>query len=173
MTTRKPAPKAAAAAATDVTQTIEATVAAAQEAASKNVEQAVAYTKEQMDKVSKQVFSAYDELAGFQKENVDAVLASSTVLAKGMENLSKAVMAFSQAQIEQSMAAAKAMAGVKTLRELVDLQTEFARTSFDAMIAEATKVSEMSVKVANEAIEPISARVNATVEKMGKFKAAA
>lgn len=170
MTTRKTAPKAAA---TDVTQTIEATVTAAQEAATKNVEQAVAYTKDQLDKVSKQVFTAYDEMAGFHKENVDAMLASSTVFAKGMENLTKAVMAYSQAQVEQSMAAAKAMAGVKTLRELVDLQTEFARTSFDAMISEATKVSEMSVKVANEAIEPISARVNATVEKLGKFKVAA
>lgn len=170
MTAKKTAPKAPAA---DVTQTIEATVTAAQEAATKNVEQAVAYTKDQLDKVSKQVFTAYDEIAAFNKENVDAVLASTTVFTKGMESLTKAIMAFSQTQVEQSMSAAKAMAGVKTLRELVDLQTEFARTSFDAMVAEATKVSEMSVKVANEAIEPLSARVNATVEKVGKFKVAA
>lgn len=169
MSTRKPSPKANA----DMQQTIEATVSAAQEAASKNVEQAVAYTKEQMDKVSKQVFSAYDEFAGFHKENVDAVLQSGSVFAKGIEGLTKAVIAFNQAQIEQSMAAAKAMTGVKTLRELVDLQTEFARTSFDALISEATKVSEMSVKVANEAIEPLSARVNVTIEKLSKVKVAA
>lgn len=166
------APKAETAPA-DVKDTIEATVTAAQEAATKNVEQAVAYTKEQVDKVSKQVFTAYDEFAGLQKETVDAVLASGNILAKGFEELSKSVIAFTQSQLEQSVSVAKAAIGVKTLKELVDLQTEYARSSFDALVAETTKVSELSVKVANEAAEPLTARVNATVEKLSKVKLAA
>lgn len=174
MTVRKTAAKTTVPApAADIKDTIEATVTAAQEAATKNVEQAVAYTKEQLDKVSKQSFQAYEDLAGFHKENVDAMLASSNVLAKGIESLSKNILAFSQTQIESGMSTAKAAVAVKTLRELVDLQTEYARTSFDALIAETTKAAELSVKVANEAMEPISARVNATVEKLAKMKVAA
>jgi phasin family protein len=139
----------------------------------KSVEQAVAYTKEQVEKMSKQVFTAFDDVAGFHKENVDAFVASSTILAKGFEALSKELMAFTQGQYEQSVSTAKALMGVKSVKELVDLQTEFAKTSFDALVAEATKVSETGFKVANQAAEPITARVNATVEKLSKIKAAA
>ncbi|HYE49246.1 MAG TPA: phasin family protein [Azospirillaceae bacterium] len=159
--------------ATDAKQTIEAGVQAAQEVATKNLEQAVAMTKEQVEKVSKQAFQTYDELTSFNKETVDAVIASSQILAKGFETVSKTWVAFAQSSMEQSVSAAKALLTVKTLREAVDLQSEFARTSFDTLVAEATKVSELSVKVANEAIEPISARVNAAVEKFGKAKLAA
>lgn len=139
----------------------------------KSVEQAVAYTKEQVEKMSKQVFTAFDDVAGFHKENVDAFVASSTILAKGFESLSKELLAFTQGQYEQSVSTAKALMGVKSVKELVDLQTEFAKSSFDAALAEATKVSEASFKVANQAAEPITARVNATVEKLSKIKAAA
>jgi phasin family protein len=70
--------------------------------------------------------------------------------------------------METSAQAAKALMGAKTLREAVDLQTDLAKSNFDKFIAESTKLSEMSVKVANEAFEPINARVNVAVEKLLK-----
>jgi phasin family protein len=163
---------------TKVAKAVEAAIPAAAQALvpafdPKSVEQAVAYTKEKVEKMSKQVFTAFDDVAGFHKENVDAFVASSTILAKGFEALSKELMAFTQGQYEQSVTTAKALMGVKSVKELVDLQTEFAKTSFDALVAEATKVSETGFKVANQAAEPITARVNATVEKLSKIKAAA
>ncbi len=176
-TTKTAAPKTPAAfggqAANDAKQTLEANVQAAQEVAAKTVDQAVALTKEQVEKVSKQAFQTYDDLTAFNKDTVEAVVASSQILAKGFETVSKTWVAFAQSSMEQSVSAAKALMTVKTLREAMDLQAEFARTSFDTLVAETTKVSELSVKVANEAIEPISARVNAAVEKFGKAKLAA
>ncbi|MBP7334683.1 phasin family protein [Niveispirillum sp.] len=154
------APKAAPAAATRI------------EPPAKPVEQAIAQTKEKVEKMSKQVFATFEDVVGFQKDNVEAFVASSTILTKGFEALSKELVAFTQAQYEQSVATTKALFAVKSVKELVDLQTEFAKTSFDALVAEATKVSETGIKVANEAAEPITARVNATVEKLSKLKAA-
>lgn len=154
-------------------QAAETTVAAAQDAVTKNYEQAVALTKEQVEKASKKAFEAYEELTSFNKETVDALVQSSTVLAKGLENLSKSFVAYAQSSLESSVAATKALLAVKTLREAVDLQSEFAKTSFDTLVSEATKTSELSVKLANEAIEPISARVNAVVTKFGKPRLAA
>jgi len=137
-----------------------------------SVEQVFALTQQKVDKMSKQAFQAYEDFAGFQKDNVDAIVSASNIMAKGFESVSKEMMAFTQAQMEQGVAITKAMLGVKTMRELVDMQSEYTRTTFDTMIAEATKLSEMSVKVANEAMEPISARINATIEKIAKPVAA-
>lgn len=166
----KPAASKAAPAAAPIPEAT-ATVSPAAPAATEIV-QAVALTKEKVEKMSKQVFATFEDVVGFQKENVEAFVASSTILTKGFEALSKEIAAFTQAQYEQSVATTKALFAVKSVKELVDLQTEFAKSSFDAIVAEATKVSEAGIKVANEAAEPITARVNATVEKLSKLKAA-
>jgi len=63
---------------------------------------------------------------------------------------------------------AKALLAAKTLREAADLQNDWAKASFDKLVAEGTKVSELSVKVANEAFQPLNARMNVAVEKLFK-----
>lgn len=138
--------------------------------AAKNYEHAIAFTKEQVEKVSQNAFKTYEELTALNKDTVDALVQSSSVVAKGLESLSRAFLAFAQTSLEHSVSTAKALLAVKTLREAVDLQSEFAKSSFDSLVAEATKASELSVKVANEAIEPLSSHVNTVVSKLSKKK---
>ena len=87
-------------------------------------------------------------------------------------SFSKEVFALVQSSFETSMNAAKAFMGVKTLREAIDLQADLSRSQFDRLMADSTKLAEMSVKVANEAFQPIQARVNVAIEKMLKPVAA-
>jgi len=124
--------------------------------------------KSQVEKASAQTMKAYEDAAKFNKENLDAFVVASTTYAKGVESVSKSWAAFAQETFEASANVAKAMLGAKTLKEAVDLQTDFAKTTFDKFVAEGTKVSEASIKVTNEALEPINARVNVAVEKMLK-----
>jgi phasin family protein len=124
--------------------------------------------KEQVENSGQAFFKAYGDLTAFGQANAEALFRSGSIVAKGAEEMGKEVIAFTQASLESGVATGKAMMSVKTLRELVDLQTEYARNSFGGMVAESTRLSEMSVKVANEALEPIGARVNAAVEKFGK-----
>ncbi|MBL0914975.1 MAG: TIGR01841 family phasin [Sphingopyxis sp.] len=124
--------------------------------------------KSQVEKASAQTLKAYEDAAKFNKENLDAFVVASTTYAKGVESVSKSWAAFAQETFEASANVAKAMLGAKTLKEAVDLQTDFAKTTFDKFVAEGTKVSEASIKVTNEALEPINARVNVAVEKMLK-----
>jgi len=116
----------------------------------------------------RQTFGAYGELAAYHKANMDAFLRAGGIWVRGVENLSRAVMAFGQAHVDQGMATAKAMLGVKNLHEMASLHTEYARARFDALIAEAVKLSEMSVKVAGEVAEPLAARANDTLETIAK-----
>jgi phasin family protein len=124
--------------------------------------------KEQVENSGHAFFKAYGDLAAFGQANAEALFRSGSIVAKGAEEMGKEVVAFTQASLESGVATGKAMMSVKTVRELVDLQTDYARSSFRSMVAESTKLSEMSVKVTNEALELIGARVNAAVEKFGK-----
>lgn len=127
-----------------------------------------ASAREQLEKASQTAYKSYEELSKLQKDNWDAVVAASQIWVKGAESVSKAWVSFAQESMENAATTAKAMVGVKSLREAVDLQTDFAKGNFDKFVAESTKLSEAVVKVANDAMEPITARVNVTVEKLFK-----
>jgi len=136
--------------------------------AQQNYEKIFGATRERVEKASQTAFKAVEDLQKLSKENLEAYVQASTIVAKGFETLGKAWMAFSQEALEQSAAAAKALLGAKSVKEAVDLQTEFAKTSFDKLVAESTKLSEQTVKTANEAFEPINARFTVAVEKLWK-----
>jgi phasin family protein len=164
--------KSAAEAASTVRDSVEQGFLAGTEAATRTYEQAAAMTKEQFEKASVTLFKSYEELSQLGKENIDAFVKSGTIVAKGFEDMGKIWMAFTQRSLESSVETAKAAIACKTIREVVDLQSDFARQSFDSMVAEGTKIGEISVKVANEAIQPLQGRVNVVVEKILKPLAA-
>jgi phasin family protein len=149
-------------------ETVEAFVKAGTDAANQQYSQAMTATKDQVEKASATFFKGYDEVATMNKDNMDAVMKSGTIFAKGFESLSKEWMAFAQDAMETNMAAAKKVFGAKNLQEMMDLQSEAYRTSFDKVMAESAKLAELSAKVANEAVEPLQARVQAGFEKASK-----
>jgi phasin family protein len=129
-------------------------------------------TREQFEKASQSAYKSFEDISKFQKDNWEAFVAASQIAAKGAETIGRAWMALTQEAMENAASTAKALIGAKTLREAVDLQQDFAKTNFDKFVAESTKLSEIGVKVANEAFEPITARVNVAVEKILKPVAA-
>ena len=153
-------------------ETFETVVKAGTQAATKGYEQAIAIAQEQVEKASESLFKRYDEVASFGKENVDAYVLSGTLIAKGVESMGKELMSMAQSAVETNVATTKALFGAKTVREVIDLQTEFSRSAFDNFVAESAKLTEMSMNLANDAIEPIQARMNVTVEKLLKPVAA-
>ncbi|MCG8358338.1 MAG: phasin family protein [Kiloniellales bacterium] len=153
-------------------ETVEKAMKAGTEAATKNYEKVLAMTQEQVEKASAAAFQGYDDMTALNKETMDAVVQSGNIVAKGYEAIGKELMAFTQISIEANVAATQAIFGAKNIREVIDLQTQYTRESFDKAMAESAKLSEMSVKLAKDAIEPIQSRVNVTVEKMMKPLAA-
>jgi phasin family protein len=125
-------------------------------------------TQDQFAKAAETQFKAADEVAAFGKSNVDAFMQAGTIFFHGFEEIARTMVGLTQAQVEANMSTAKALISAKTLTELTDLQSAYTKTAFDHAVTEATHLSELAIKIANEAIEPISARVTATIEQMSK-----
>ncbi|RED53909.1 phasin family protein [Aestuariispira insulae] len=136
------------------------------------VAKAVAVTKEQVEKASDATLKGYDDFAALNKENMNAIVESANVFSKGFEELGKAYFAFAQTAVESSVEASKSLMAAKTVTEVVDLQVDMVRNNVDAVVAEGTKLSEMSFKLANETIQPLQDRFNANIEKALKPAAA-
>lgn len=140
----------------------------AMKAGTEAVEKVFSMGKERFDAVAKSV----DDAARLSKEQVDAMVSAGNVAAKGFETINAEVMAFTKSQIEDQISATKAMMGVRTLQDFIELQNDFAKSAFEAYTAHTTKLSEVAAKTAQEAFAPINTQFQAAVEKMVKPLAA-
>ncbi|NFV81362.1 phasin family protein [Magnetospirillum aberrantis] len=103
----------------------------------------------------------FEKFVALGKENAEAVVKSSTLAAKGFEELAKASQAYLTVSAEKADAAVKALFAVKTPAEFADLQGKLARESVESAIAEGRKFAELSQSVLTAALEPLNARVAA------------
>ncbi|MGO4721734.1 MULTISPECIES: phasin family protein [unclassified Inquilinus] len=155
-----------------VRNTVADTVKTSQAAVEKNLAQGLALSKEHFEKTTIAATKGFDDLVTLAKGNVDAFFASAAVFAQGTEQLSRAWFALQQGAAEQAAEATRSLFAAKTLREVVDLQSTYSKTAFDGFVAESSKLSELGLKVTNDAVAPIAARVNVAVEKLSKPLAA-
>ncbi|MCW8862974.1 MAG: phasin family protein, partial [Rhodospirillales bacterium] len=123
---------------------------------------------EEVFKMSFDMFKGYEDAVVFGKENVEAMVQSSTVVAKGMQNIGSAWADFMKASFDANVAAAKKAASCKDMNEIVAIQADVAKAGYDALVKESGKLSGETVKLAEEAWAPLGSRVNATMEKFGK-----
>ena len=161
-------PKAVEATLETVQDNIETAVEASKEAASGNYEKAYSMMNDRFDLFGKNLFANFENVAEFGKQNMEAVVASSTAWGKGVEGMSKAWMDFLRKSAEENVSATKSIMAAKSVKEAVDLQSSYAKSAYEACVAEGNSLSEMGVKLANDAAAPITERFNATVAKLNK-----
>jgi phasin family protein len=123
-------------------------------------------SKEAMEKASKLA----EEAVEFQKANIEALVESGKIAAKGVQALTEEGVAFGRKSIEDTTAALKGYTAVKSPVEFFQLYAENSKKAFDTAVAQTSKTSEMVVKIANDSFAPISNRVS---EITAKVKAAA
>ena len=110
--------------------------------------------------------STLSEANAHSKKNLEAVVASVTAATKGAEALGAQAMAYSKKAVEDQVAAAKNLAGAKSVQEVVELQTSYAKFALESYIAEMNKASETVAASVKESFQPLNERVTAFVEKI-------
>ena len=117
--------------------------------------------KEAVDKS----LTALNELNAQSKSNLEAVVASTTAATKGAETLGAQAMAYSKKAVEDGMAAARSLGGARSVQEVIELQTSYAKSALEAYLAEVNKASETVAASFKESLTPLNARMTAAVEK--------
>ncbi len=118
-----------------------------------------------MLKGNKQFEKIAQDAAVLGQDQVDALMKSSTIFAKGMEDILKTCMEIAQEAGEKSQSAAKTVMSCKTLNEFTDVQTKLAQASFDEFMTNATRISEKAVKLCTDAFEPINDQMGKSIKR--------
>lgn len=129
-----------------------------------------------MEKVMVQSKTQFDKLAqdasNASRENVEAVVKCTTTFAKGFEEIMRVSMSMAQDAAERQGRFMKDVLSVKTLNEFTEVQNRIAQSNFEDFMSGATKLTEMSIKVLNDSIDPLNEQLNSTIKKATQKAAA-
>ena len=154
-----------------VKKTVEQTTASVASAASKAQSQAKAQA-EQFQAAGAKAFregvdksvASLTELNAHGKKNLDAIVESATAAQKGAEALSQQALGYAKKSWEDTVSASKELSSARSVQEFFELQTKWARSSVEAYVAELTRTNEIVTSTVKDSIQPLNARVTATVE---------
>lgn len=130
-----------------------------------NMEDFVSKGKTQFEKLS-------GEAASLGKENVEALVESGNIFAKGFEGIMKTYAALAQDVSEKNAEAFQKLMGCKTVNEYAEIQNKVAQESFDGFMANATKLSELGIKLATDAFEPLNEQITRNLSRVTESVAA-
>jgi phasin family protein len=111
------------------------------------------------------------DAAEFNKGNLEAVVESTKIAAKGAQTAAQNAADYGRKNFDATAALFKSAAAVKSPVELFKLQGDFAKSQFEAVVAEFSKSSEFGLKLAGEVMQPIQNRYAVAVEKVKSFAA--
>lgn len=107
-----------------------------------------------------------EDYASFQKGNVEAMIESTRIAAKGLETMGQDAAAFAKKSYDHTSETLRAMASVKSPTELMKLQADYVRASFDALVAQTSRTTEAQLKLAGEIAQPLQNRFALAAEKL-------
>jgi phasin family protein len=113
----------------------------------------------------------YDAFVGYGKETADAVTKSATVAGKGIESINSEIYSYSKQSIEDAVSASKAVMGSKSVHEAFEFQTDFAKSAFEAYVAELSKIGELTTAATKDAFAPFKGRVQAWLDTVQSVRA--
>lgn len=108
--------------------------------------------KEQMEKMS----GGASESA---REGIESLTKSGETFTKGAEQLMKTLSSVVQESSQRNAEAMKGLMACRTLNEFAEAQNKMAQQNFDDMMSMMTKMSEMTIKLCKEAMEPMNAQM--------------
>ena len=107
------------------------------------------------------MMKSFEEFQTFGKDGFEAYVASSTALTKGMQAIAQETAEFSRKSMEKGTAAFEKMTAAKSVEKAIEAQQAFAKESYDAVVAQMTKMNELYIATAKEAFKPFEASLAA------------
>ncbi len=102
---------------------------------------------------------SFDDASKYGKDAMDNMLKSYSAFAQGMQTLTSEATDFSKKSYEHNAAAMEKMFGAKSFEKAFEIQSDYAKSAYEAFVAQATKMSEIYTDTARKAYEPYETMV--------------
>jgi len=95
-----------------------------------------------------------DQMQKFGKDSMDMALASFGAWTKNAQAIATEVADYSKKSFEGSTAAWEKLMGAKSLEKVVEVQSEYLKSSYEDFVAQSSKLGELYADLAKQAYKP-------------------
>jgi hypothetical protein len=122
----------------------------------------------QATKAAEGVFKAAEEAVEFNRGTMEIYARATQTYMVGVQDLGRQSFALVQGLTDHALEGAKALAGVKSLKEAADIQASYGKAALDKAMSETVKLQEAAFKLVEQSTAPLAARAQLAVEKLAK-----
>ena len=95
-----------------------------------------------------------EEIQKISKNNIEAAMKSFGVLPKTVQTIAAEMAEYSKRSLENGTKAIQKLFAVKSLDKAIEVQSEYAKTTYEDYTAQVTKLSQLYAELAKEAFKP-------------------
>jgi phasin family protein len=136
--------------------------------ATETVTNAFAAGTERFEQAQAQMMSFFTNFGDLAKGNMEAFKAASAAATKGFEVLGKAAADYTKDAAAATQETFATLRTAKTPKEFFELNQSRTKAHFDHFAGEASKMTELLVKVAGDVTQPISNRYAVAMDQATK-----
>ncbi len=107
----------------------------------------------------------FDDVQHFTKQQIEAATAATTNLTKGVQDILSEASDYSRKAVAASSAMFEKLMGAKSVESAVQIQSEFAKSAYEGLVAQSSKFSDLYAKLAAEAFKPVERAFSAASGK--------
>jgi hypothetical protein len=96
-----------------------------------------------------------EEIQQYGKEQFETVVSSATNLQGGLQAIASAYGDYTKKSFEDAKSFVEKLSGVKSLDKAIEVQTEFAKSSYETFVAEAQKIAGLYGDLAKQSFKPV------------------
>jgi hypothetical protein len=98
-----------------------------------------------------------EELKHQASQNLEAITGTTTVVMRGFQDLSREWFSLMQEQLQRNLDGFGALAGCRSLNEVVEVQSGLVRDSLERTVDSTRRIAAVSTKLADEASQTMAA----------------
>lgn len=111
---------------------------------------------------------AHKDVMSFAKGNVEALVKSSQTFVKAATDLNNLWIGLARTSVEEGVSTAKAMMDCQSFEEVLSVQSGAAKTGYGRLLTEGRKISDQSLKMANDTVEPVAERIRTALQTFAR-----
>ncbi|MEZ5811485.1 MAG: phasin family protein [Rhizobiaceae bacterium] len=100
------------------------------------------------------MMQSFESVSKFNKDFVDSAIKSASAWSNGLQTIAAETAEYAKVSVESGTAAFEKAASAKSAEKVFEIQSEYAKSAFERMVAQATKVGEIYTDMAKDAVKP-------------------